>query len=73
MGELTYPCVTTKYAVSGVFSEVTQGLVEQMNGNASGNNIRTYTTGFDASDGNDIYSGSSVQVPALQVLACIKF
>lgn len=42
-----------------------------MNGNAVGN-IRTYTTGFDASDGDDIYSGSSVQVPALQVLCCIK-
>lgn len=72
MGELTYPCVTQKYAVSGVFSEVTQGATEQMNGNAVGN-IRTYTTGFGASDGDDIYSGSSVQVPALQVLCCIKF
>lgn len=71
VGELTYPCITTHYAVSGVFSEVTQGNVEQMNGNAVGN-ICTYTTGFDASDGDDIYSGSSVQVPALQVLCCIK-
>ena len=27
---------------------------------------------FDASESNDIYSGTGVQVSALQVLACIK-
>lgn len=29
--------------------------------------------GFDASLSNDIYSGSDLQIPAIQCLVCIKF
>lgn len=28
---------------------------------------------FNAADGDSIYSGNKIQVPALNVLACIKF
>ena len=71
VGELTYPCITTKYAVSGAFTQTAKGAAEQMNGVAAGN-ICTYTTGFDASDGESSYSGAKLQVSSLQVLICIK-
>lgn len=29
--------------------------------------------GFDASKSNSLYSGSKIQIPSIQVLACIKF
>lgn len=71
VGELVYPCITTKYSVSGAFTQTAKGAAEQMNGTAAGN-ICTYTTGFDASEGESTYSGAKLQASALQVLICIK-
>ena len=57
----------------GLFSGAFSGGLNAGAGGGS-NSDRTYQTGliFNASDDNEIYSGSSVQPSALQTLACIK-
>ena len=50
---------------------------EQLNDSASFNSYadtnKPHLIGIDASRGNSAYSGTKLQVPALQALVCIKF
>ena len=66
--ENLYGLVNTSATLTGVFS-----LGRSTKNAPSGNTGSTaYALSFDASDGDDTYSGVSLQVPALQCLCCIK-
>lgn len=56
---------------TGVFMSSTQNseVAQQAGGHAQGD----LYINFNAHNGNSLYSGSSLQVNALQVLCCIKF
>ena len=71
-GECT-PGAPNRYLAMGLFSGAFSGGLNAGAGGGS-NSDKTYQTGliFNASDDNDIYSGSSVQPSALQTLVCIK-
>lgn len=52
--------------LSGVFSEA------DTNSQATAANYANKAVLFNASNGNALYEGDKLQVPALQCLACIK-
>ena len=52
----------------GVFSVVNEGVDSQTVNSSSG-----ITVSFSAENGNALYNGTELQIPAIQVLTCIKF
>jgi hypothetical protein len=57
----------------GIFKRESAQLDDFNMCNASAYNENPNFVGIDASLGNSAYSGTKLQVPALQVLVCIKF
>lgn len=68
---MTYTPQRCQYA--GALYDTTEELGDSASFNAGGDTNRPHLIGIDASRGNSAYSGTKLQVPALQTLVCIKF
>lgn len=68
---MTYTPQRCQY--NGALYDTTEELGDSASFNAGGDTNHPHLIGIDASRGNSVYSGTKLQVPALQVLACIKF
>ena len=77
---IQFPDISGQFAVSyyiyrqvfdatGVFTETLHGGTD---GNSDGHSQRNAGITFNASKGNSIYQGATVQSPAIQVLTIIK-
>lgn len=67
---LNYTASRTK--LEGAFYDTTETLLENASFNGYADNINPHVIGFDASKDDMTYSGSKLQVSALQILCCIK-
>lgn len=56
----------------GALYDTTEELNDNASFNSKGDTNNPYLIGIDASRGNSAYSGTKLQVPALQALVCIK-
>jgi hypothetical protein len=65
--ETTFGLLHNSAIISGVFSKG-----QHFTNAITGGGGSSYSLQFNASNVNDIYSGSTVQMSALQALVCIK-
>ena len=56
----------------GVFYQTTEKLNDSASFNGTADGYKPNLIGFDPNRVNDLYSGNSLQVSALQCLVCIK-
>lgn len=68
---MTYTPQRCQY--NGALYDTTEELADSASFNAGGDTNHPHLIGIDASRVNSVYSGTKLQVPVLQVLACIKF
>ena len=57
----------------GALYDTTEELNDNASFNSNADTNKPHLIGIDASRGNSAYSGTKLQVPALQTLVCIKF
>ena len=63
---------SNRYALDGAFYQTTEKFNDNASFNGTADSNKPNLIGFDLNRVNDIYSGNSLQVSALQVLVCIK-
>lgn len=63
---------SNRYALEGAFYQTTEKFDDNASFNGTADSNKPNLIGFDLNRVNDLYSGNSLQVSALQCLVCIK-